>query len=101
MVDAAGFTGQAWFDRAGNFASAGLQVEERYTLINPNAMQYEVTFTDPDVYTRPWKISMPLYRRLEADAEVLEYKCVEYSEELLYGHLRRGADAADTKGGKQ
>lgn len=101
VVDAAGFTGQAWFDRAGNFASAGLQTEERYRLISPNAMLYEVTFTDPDVYTRPWKISLPLYRRLEADAEILEYKCVEYSEELLYGHLRRGADSAAKKGAKQ
>ena len=68
-------------------------------------MLYEVTFTDPDVYTRPWKISMPLYRRLEADAEILEYKCVEYSEELLYGHLRRGAASSETasekKGGQQ
>ena len=91
VVSAAGFNGQAWLDRAGNFASDTLQVEERYTLTGPNAIRYEVTLEDPNVYTQPWTISMPLYRRLEADAEILEYKCVEYSEELLYGHLRRGA----------
>jgi hypothetical protein len=50
---------------------------------------YEATLEDPAVYTRPWKISMPIYRRMEKNAQVLEYKCVEFSEELLYGHLRR------------
>jgi hypothetical protein len=91
VVDVAGFNGQAWFDRAGNFASDTLRVEERYTLIGPDAMRYEATLEDPNVYTAPWKISMPLYRRLEEDAQVLEFKCVEFSEEMLYGHLRRGA----------
>ncbi|MEJ2089174.1 MAG: hypothetical protein P8Y69_12035, partial [Gammaproteobacteria bacterium] len=89
-VNVAGFNGQAWLDRAGNFASDTLAVEERYTLTGPNSMTYEATLTDPSVYTASWTIRMPLYRRLEADAEVLEYKCVEFSEELLYGHLRRG-----------
>ena len=45
--------------------------------------------TDPEVFTRPWTIRMPLYRRVEENAELLEYKCVEFAEELLYGHLRR------------
>jgi hypothetical protein len=89
VVDAAGFNGQAWFDRAGNFASDTLRVEERYTLMGPDAMLYEATLEDPNVFTAPWQISMPLYRRLEPDAEVLEFKCVEFSEELLYGHLRK------------
>ena len=89
MVDAQGFTGEAWFDRAGNYASAALRVEERYTPIGRNALMYEATITDDTVFTRPWKLSMPLYRRLEENARVLEFKCVEYSEDLLYGHLRR------------
>lgn len=91
VVKAQGFNGQAWLDRAGNFASYALEVEERYTLLSDNAMLYEAKMTDPTVYTDSWTISMPLYRRLEADAQVLEYKCVEFSEELLYGHLRRDA----------
>ena len=91
VVDVAGFNGQAWLDRAGNFASDTLKVEERYTPMGPNAMLYEATLEDPKVFTRPWKITMPLYRRLEKDAEILEYKCVEFSEELLYGDLRKGA----------
>ncbi len=89
VVVVAGFNGQAWLDRAGNFASDTLQVVERYTPINANALMYEATLEDPKVFTRPWKISMPLYRRLEENAQVLEFKCVEFSEELLYGHLRK------------
>jgi hypothetical protein len=99
VVDVAGFNGQAWLDRAGNFASYSLKVEERYTLTGPDAMRYEVTLEDPSVFTAPWKISMPLYRRLEQDAEVLEFKCVEFSEELLYGHLRRGAGSQAARPG--
>ncbi len=89
VVDVAGFNGQAWFDRAGNFASDTLRVIERYTPIGPNALNYEATIEDPNVFTGSWKMTMPLYRRLEADAQVLEFKCVEFSEELLYGHLRK------------
>ena len=89
VVDVAGFNGQAWFDRAGNFASDTLRVVERYTPIGPNALRYEATIEDPKVFTRPWKMSMPLYRRLEENVQVLEFKCVEFSEELLYGHLRK------------
>ena len=91
VVDASGFNGQAWLDRAGNFASAGLTVQERYTIKDENRIDYEATLTDPSVYDKPWKIRMPLYRRLDDGARLLEFKCVEYSEELLYGHLRRGA----------
>jgi len=87
VVDAQGFNGQAWFDRAGNFASSSLKVTERYTPMGPNAMMYEATLEDPTVFTRPWQISMPLYRRLEENVQIIEYKCVEFSEELLYGHL--------------
>jgi len=89
VVDAAGFNGQAWFDRAGNFASDALHVVERYTPLSPNALMYEATIEDPTVFTRPWTLRMPLYRRLEAHAQVLEFKCVEFSEDLLYDHLRK------------
>ena len=89
VVDAAGFNGQAWFDRAGNFASETLHVVERYTPMGPNAIMYEATIEDPNVFTRPWTMSMPLYRRLDENARVLEFKCVEFSEDLLYGHLLR------------
>ncbi len=80
---------QTWFDRAGNFHSEALKVVERYTLIDRNTINYEATMEDPKVFSRPWKISMPLYRHLEKNAQVMEYKCVEFVEELMYGHLRK------------
>lgn len=89
VVDSAGFNGEAWFDRSGNFASSALKVVERYTPAGPNVITYEATLEDPTVFTKPWTIRMPLYRRLEAGARVVEYKCVEFSEDLLYGHLRK------------
>lgn len=81
-----------WLDASGNYHGPNLVVEERYTLIDTNHIQYEATIDDPDVYSRPWKISMPLYRRIEENARLLEYKCVEFGEDLLYDHLRKDYD---------
>jgi hypothetical protein len=89
VVEVKSFNDRTWFDRAGNFHSDALHVIERYTPIDANAINYEATIEDPKVFTRPWKISMPLYRRLEKNAQVLEFKCVEFVEELMYGHLRK------------
>jgi hypothetical protein len=89
VVDVTGLQEDTWFDRAGNYHSDALRVVERYTARSPDALNYEATITDPKVYSRPWKISMPLYRRLEKNAQILEFKCVEFAEELMYGHLRK------------
>ena len=89
VVDVTGLNDQTWFDRAGNFHSDALHVVERYTRTGPDHMQYEATIEDPKVFTRPWKISMTLYRRTEKNAQLFEYKCVEFVEELMYGHLRK------------
>lgn len=85
-----------WFDSAGNFHSEELVVEERYTRVSENVLDYQATLTDPQVFTRPWTISMPLYRRLEPNAQLLEFKCVEFAEELMYGHLVK-KDPASTE----
>ena len=89
VVDVNRFNGKNWFDRAGNHHSEALVLEERFTPITPDAIHYEVTITDPNVFTEPWTISMPLYRRLEPNAQLLEYRCIEFVEEFLYGHVRR------------
>jgi hypothetical protein len=89
VVEVTNLGDQTWFDRAGNFHSDALRVVERYTRTSPDALQYEATIEDPKVFTRPWKMRMPLYRRLEPNVKLLEYKCVEFTEELLYGHLRK------------
>jgi hypothetical protein len=78
-----------WFDRSGNFHSDAMKVTERFTLRNPDVIDYEATIDDPKTFTRPWKMSFPIYRRLEKNAKLLEFKCVEYTEELIYGHLRK------------
>ena len=89
VVDVTGMNDQTWFDRAGNFHSDALHVVERYTLKNPDIISYEATIEDPNVFTRPWKISMPLYRRQEKNAQLLDFKCVEFVEELMYGKYRK------------
>jgi hypothetical protein len=81
VVDVTKFTGQTWFDRAGNFHSDALHVVERYTRTGPAHLQYEVTIDDPKVFTRPWKMSMPLYRRQEAAIQILENECYALARE--------------------
>ena len=89
VVDATGFNDLSWLDRAGNFHSDALHVVERYTRTSPDHLQYEATIEDPKVFTRPWKIGMPLYRRVEKNAQLLEFKCVEFVEELMFGEWRK------------
>ena len=87
VVEVTDFNEETWFDRAGNFHSDALHVTERYTPTSADHLMYEATIEDPKVFTRPWKIRMPLYRRVESGKKLLEYKCVEFVEELMYGHL--------------
>jgi hypothetical protein len=84
VVDVVHFTNQTWFDRAGNFHSEGLRVIEQYTPIGPNHIQYEATIEDPKVFTRPWKISFPLYRRMERGLRVLDYECYAFGLERTW-----------------
>jgi hypothetical protein len=89
VVDVTGFNDKTWFDRAGNFHSDELHVVERFTAASPDIINYEATIQDPKVFTRPWKMSFSLYRRKDKGMQVLEFKCVPFSEELVYGQLRK------------
>jgi hypothetical protein len=89
IVQTVGFNGRGHLDRAGNFVSPTLKVTERFTLQNPNVIRYEATLEDPQTYSAPWKIRMPLYKHVEDDAELLEHKCVPFVEELLYKDLEK------------
>ena len=89
VVDVTALNGEAWLDRVGNFVSSNAHLTERFTFAGPDLLMYEAQIEDPSTFTRPWKISMPLHRRVEANAQLLEFKCVEFSEDLIYGHLRR------------
>ena len=81
VVDVAQFTGQTWFDRSGNFHSAALHVVERYTPIDAHHINYEATIDDPKVFTRPWKMRMALYRRLDPGMRILEHECYAFGLE--------------------
>ena len=89
VVEVTGQNDQTWLDRAGNHHTEKLKVTERYTPMGPDHLWYEATLEDPGTYTKPWKISMPLYRRVERNAQLMQFKCVEFVEELMYGHLRK------------
>jgi hypothetical protein len=85
VIDVTALDERTWFDRAGDFHSDALHVIERYTPLTPDTLSYEATIEDPKVFSRPWKIKMPLYRHVEKDARLMEFKCVEFAEELMYG----------------
>lgn len=89
VVETSGFNDQTWFDRAGNHHSEKMKVTERFTMTDADHINYEATIDDPGTFTRPWKMSMPLYRRVENNAQLGQFKCVEFVTELMYGHLRK------------
>ena len=89
VVVVTGMLDSTWFDRAGNFHSADMKVVERWTPTGPGLMRYQAEITDPTTFTRPWKLSVNLYKRVGDDARLQQFKCVEFVEELMYGHLRK------------
>ena len=95
VVEVINQNGQTWLDRAGNFASANVRVIERFTPLGPDHIQYQATLEDPSVFERPWTISLTLYRLVDEHAQLLEFKCVEFAEELMYGHLSKAAVEAE------
>ena len=88
VVESIDFTTDSWIGIYGWFHSDQMKVTERISRVG-DTLRYQATVEDPEVFTRPWKISMPLYRRVERNAQLLEFKCVEFAEEMLYGHLRK------------
>jgi len=89
VIETTGLDERTWFDRSGNFHSDELKVIERITPRSPDTLSYEATIEDPKTFSRAWTMSFPLYRRVEKQAQIMEFKCMEFAEELLYGHLRK------------
>lgn len=89
VVEVTGLIADTWFDRAGNHHGPAMTVTERYEMIGPDHLIYEATIEDPDTFSRPWTVRMPLYRNIDPDARLGQFKCVEFVEELMYGHLRK------------
>ena len=101
VVETTGFNGRTWLDRAGNHHSNQLKVTERFTLLGPDHIQYEATLEDPQTYSEPWTIEMPLYRIIDEDAQLLEHKCVPFTDQLLYHDLLEGLEDEDQEDPEQ
>ncbi len=89
VVTVSGMNDRTWFDRAGNHHSDQMTVVERWTPTGPGVVRYEATITDANTFTKPWKLSVNLYKRVGEDARLNQFKCVEFVEELMYGDLRK------------
>jgi hypothetical protein len=87
VIEVSGFNGLAWLDRAGNHAGPALRVVERYTFAGPDAIDYSATLEDPQTFSRPWTMRFRLQRNPDPNAHLMEFKCVPFTEELLYGDL--------------
>ena len=94
VIDVTGLNGLSWLDRAGNFTSENAHIVERYTPLGRDHLRYDVTIEDSTVFTRPWTISLPLYRRIDANAQLTEFRCVEFTERMLYGELEKKSSGA-------
>ena len=89
VVEVTGLLQDTWLDRSGNHHGYATKVIERWTPISDHHMRYEAEIIDEDTYTKPWKISFVLYKKIAEDAQLQQFKCVEFVEELMYGHLRK------------
>ena len=92
VVDVTAQVENTWLDRAGNFHSGELVVEERYRLLSPHHLRYQATLTDPSVYREPWTLEVILYKNIDPKAQLMDFRCVEFVEELMYGHLSKDSD---------
>ncbi|MEQ1909002.1 MAG: hypothetical protein ABMA15_09275 [Vicinamibacterales bacterium] len=84
VIDTVSLGDQTWFDQAGNFHSDALKVVERFTPTDATHINYEVTFDDAKVFTRPWKMNMTIYRRVEKNLELLDYECIEHVYQKVF-----------------
>ena len=89
VVTTSGFNDKTWLDRSGNYHSINMVVTERFQMLDRDHIRYTATIEDPDIFERPWDISLVLYRNIEPDARIVEFKCVPFSEERLYRDLRK------------
>ena len=89
VIEVTGLLPDTWLDRSGNLHGSTTKVVERWTPTSDYTMRYEATITDEETYTKPWTIAFNLYKRQGEDAQLQQFKCVEFVEELMYGHLRK------------
>jgi len=88
VVDITNFNDQTWLDKAGNYHSDEMHLVERYTRTGPDTLMYQATVEDPKVFSRPFTITVPMYRHTEPNARLLEYECQSYREDEAAGNPR-------------
>lgn len=84
VVDVTDFNDETWFDRAGNFHSDKLRVQERWMLLGPDHLQYTATMSDEDVFTQPWTIEIVLYRHKGKGYRLVENYCFTHEYDRYY-----------------
>ena len=89
VIEVTGLLRDTWLDRSGNLHGSTTKVTERWTPTSDYTLRYEATIEDEETYTKPWKIAFNLYKKVGEDAQLQQFKCVEFVEELMYGHLRK------------
>lgn len=72
VVDVTNFNDETWLDRAGNFHSDALHVVERWQFLDANTIEYTAQIEDPNVFSRPWSLSVILHRHREKSFQLIE-----------------------------
>ena len=98
VVDTTNYNSKGWIATSaasgrikGIPQSEALHVVERFTRIDADTINYEVTINDPNVYTRPWKVAIPLSR--DPNYQIFEYACQEGNHAVE--NILRGGRAAE------
>lgn len=84
VVDVTDFNDETWLDRSGNFHSTDLHVVERWSFIDANTIGYQATVEDPQVFSRPWKLSVLLYRLRDPNVQLIENYCYTLDYDQYY-----------------
>ncbi len=100
VVDTTNQDTRTWFDTSGNFKTDALHVTEKFIPQDANTIIYEVTVTDPTIYTQPWTARWNIGRNRTATMsdghpyEQMEFGCIEGNEDLQHYTTDKGGKAA-------
>jgi hypothetical protein len=72
VIDTTNHNDQTWFDQVGSFHSTALRVIERWTMVGPHRIDWEVVIDDPKVFTQPWKMRLNYARNTDPTYEHME-----------------------------
>ena len=99
VVDTTNQNTKTWFDTSGNFKTEALHVTEKFIPQDANTIVYEVTVTDPDIYTQPWTAHWNIGRNRNEKMsdghpyEQMEFGCIEGNTDLQHYTEDKGGKA--------